>query len=247
MAKKKTKKETTKDVKEIKKIDSSKSEVKDDIFNKENVYPLERAIELTKELSKTKFESSVEVHIRLGIDPKKGDQQIRSAVSLPHGTGKTIVVAAFVSDDKIKDAKAAGADLVGNEDLIEKIKKTEKTDFDVAVAEPLMMKHLGQIAKILGTRGLMPSPKNETVTPDPIKAITDLKKGKISFKNDDTANVHAVIGKTSFETEKLIENFTALFRNIVRIKPRTSKGTYIKNISFSSTMGPGVKSEIPKN
>ena len=247
MTKKKTKKETTKDLKDIKKVDASKSEVKEDVFDKGTVYPLEKAIELTKELSKTKFESSVEVHIRLGIDPKKGDQQIRSAVSLPHGTGKTIIVAAFVSDDKIEDAKAAGADIVGNEDLIEKIKKTEKTDFAVAVAEPAMMKHLGQIAKILGTRGLMPSPKNETVTPDPIKAITELKKGKISFKNDDTANVHAVIGKTSFETEKLVENFTALFRNIVRIKPRTSKGTYIKNISFSSTMGPGVKSEIPKN
>lgn len=248
MAKKKT---TSKEVKKEKptklKTKTDKKDVQEEKFNKETVYPLEKALDLTKELSKTKFESSVEVHIRLGIDPKKGDQQIRSAVSLPHGTGKTIVVAAFVSDDKIKDAKAAGADIVGNEDLVEKIKKTEKTDFAVAVAEPSMMKHLGQIAKILGTRGLMPSPKNETVTPDPIKAITELKKGKISYKNDDTANVHAVIGKTSFETEKLVENFTALFRNIVRIKPRTAKGTYIKNISFSSTMGPGVKSEIPKN
>ncbi len=207
-------------------------------------YPLLEAIQLSKSLSKAKFDASVEVHFRLGIDPKKGDQQIRSAVSLPHGTGKTVRVAAFVSPDKEKEAKEAGADLIGNEDLIAEIKKTEKTDFDVAVAEPLMMRNLAQIAKILGTRGLMPSPKNETVTPNPAKAIEELKKGKVSFKNDDTANIHVAIGKVSFEDKKLEENYNAILDAIKKLKPAKSKGIFFKNISMTSSMGPGVKIEI---
>ena len=215
-------------------------------FDKMTVYPLEDALELTKKLSKTKFDASVELHIRLGIDPKKGDQQIRSAVSLPHGTGKTVKVAAFVSDDKIKDCLEAGADFAGNEDLIAEIKKTEKTDFEVAVAEPLMMKNLAKIAKILGTRGLMPSPKNDTVTPTPAVAIEELKKGKVSFKNDDTANIHVLIGKVSFEAKQLEENFSALVDAIKKLKPAKAKGIYMKNIVISSSMGPGVKVQIPK-
>jgi len=213
-------------------------------FDKSQTYPIEQAIELTKKLSKTKFDASVEVHFRLGINPKKGDQQIRSTVSLPHGTGKTIKVAAFVSEEKIKEVKEAGADYAGGEDLIAEIKKTEKTDFQVAVAEPAMMKNLGQIAKILGTRGLMPSPKNETVTPNPVKAVTELKKGKISFKNDDTGNVHAIIGKVSFDLKKLLENFAVILEAIKKAKPTGAKGIYMKNISLSSSMGPGVKVEI---
>ncbi len=213
-------------------------------FDKMQTYPIEKAIELTKKLSKTKFDASVEVHFKLGIDPKKGDQQVRSAVSLPHGTGKTVKVAAFVSPDKEKEVKEAGADYVGGEDLIAEIKKTEKTDFEVAVAEPAIMKDLAKIAKILGTRGLMPSPKNDTVTPNPAKAVTELKKGKISFKNDDTANVHAVIGKVSFDPKQLLENFETLLEAIKKAKPAGAKGTYIKNISISSSMGPGVKVEI---
>jgi len=220
------------------------TEKKEIEFEKTKAYPFEEAIELSKKLSKTKFDASVEAHFRLGIDPKKGDQQIRSAVSLPHGTGKTIKVAAFVTPEKEKEVKKAGADYVGSEDLIAKIKKTEKTDFQVAVAEPAMMKNLAQIAKILGTRGLMPSPKNETVTPNPAKAVEELKKGKISFKNDDTANVHAVIGKISFTTKKLSENYETLLRTIKKIKPSGSKGIYLKNISLSSSMGPGIKVEI---
>lgn len=210
-------------------------------FDLTKAYSLNEALEMTKTASKTKFDASVEVHFRLGIDPKRGEQQIRTAVSLPHGTGKQIKVAAFVSAQNIAAAKEAGADYVGNEDLIEEIKKTEKTDFQVAIAEPMLMKDLAKIAKILGTRGLMPSPKNETVTPDPVKAIKELKKGKISLKNDDTANIHAIIGKVSFETIKLADNFNTLLEAIRKAKPASAKGVYIKNITISSSMGPGIK------
>jgi large subunit ribosomal protein L1 len=183
----------------------------------------------------------VEVHFRLGINTKKGDQQVRGAVSLPHGTGKTIKVAAFVSPENEKAVTAAGADFVGGEELIAEIKKTEKTDFQVAIAEPALMKNLAVIAKILGTRGLMPSPKNDTVTANPVKTVEELKKGKISFKNDDTANVHTVIGKVSFDTKKLAENYQTLLEMIRKAKPASSKGTFIKNVSISSSMSPGVK------
>ncbi|MBA3047600.1 50S ribosomal protein L1 [Patescibacteria group bacterium] len=210
-------------------------------FDKTKTYEIQKAIELTKQLSKTKFDASVEVHFRLGIDPKKGDQQIRSTVSLPHGTGKTIKVAAFVSAENEKSAKEAGADYVGGEELIAKIKKTEKTDFQVAVAEPAMMKNLSQIAKILGTRGLMPSPKNDTVTQDPAKTITELKKGKVSFKNDDTGNIHVAIGKISFDDRQLLENYETLLETIKKSKPSSSKGIYMKNVSISSSMGPGIR------
>lgn len=210
-------------------------------FDKTKAYPIKEAILLAKKISTIKFDGSIEAHFRLGIDPKKGDQQIRSAVSLPHGTGKTVRVAAFVSADKEKEVKAAGADIVGGEELIAKIKKTEKTDFEVAVAEPAMMKNLAQIAKILGTRGLMPSPKNETVTLNPAQAVAELKKGKVSFRNDDTGNIHVAIGKLSFDAEKLVENFAVLVDAIRKTKPATSKGLYIKNLSLNSTMGPGIK------
>jgi len=210
-------------------------------FDKNKSYSIAEAIELCKELKKPKFDASIEAHFRLGIDTKKGDQQVRSAVSLPHGSGKVLKVAAFVSADKEKAVKEAGADLVGGEDLIAEIARTEKTDFEVAIAEVDMMKHLAKIAKILGTRGLMPSPKNETVTNNPVKAVEELKKGKISFKNDDTGNVHAIIGKISFENKKLEENLTALVEAIRKVKPASSKGVYIKNLSINVTMGPGVK------
>jgi len=210
-------------------------------YDKTKAYSIAEAIELVKKFNKTKFDSSVEVHFRLGIDTKKGDQQIRSAISLPHGTGKTVKIAAFVSPEHEKAAKEAGADIVGGEDLIAEIKKTEKTDFQVAVAEPALMKNLGQIAKVLGTRGLMPSPKNETVTTDPAKTIAELKKGKISFKNDDTANVHVAIGKISFDSTKLAENLETVISSIKKAKPSGAKGTYIKNASICSTMGPGIK------
>ena len=229
--KKTMKKEVKKNVKKVVTYD----------FDKNKSYAISEAVELVKKNSKTKFDASVEVHFRLGIDPKKGDQQIRGAVSLPNGTGKEVKVAAFVSPANEKVCKEAGADLVGGEELIDKIKKTEKTDFQVAVAEIDMMKNLAQIAKILGTRGLMPSPKNDTVTNNPAKAVMELKKGKISFKNDDTANLHAVIGKVSFEDQKLVENFQAFLETVKKAKPSATKGLYIKNVSLSSSMGPGIK------
>lgn len=210
-------------------------------FDKQTYYSPEEALELAKKIKKAKFDSSVEVHVKLGINPKKGDQQVRGAVSLPHGTGKSIKLIAFVEPGKEEEVKKAGADYVGGEDLIKEIKKTEKTDFEVAVAQQSMMKSLGQIAKILGTRGLMPSPKNDTVTDNPAKAVEDLKKGKISYKNDDTGNVHAIIGKASFDTGKLLENYNTLIQNLRKIKPVGSKGTYLQNITISTSMGPGVK------
>lgn len=211
------------------------------IYDKNKTYTIEEALEIVKKLTKTKFDASVEVHFRLGINNKKSDQQVRGAVNLPHGTGKTIKIAAFVSPENEAAVKAAGADIVGGEELIAEIKKTEKTDFQVAIAEPGMMKTLSSIAKILGTRGLMPSPKNDTVTQNPVKTVEELKKGKISFKNDDTGNLHAVIGKVSFETAKLNENYKSFLETVRKAKPSSSKGTFIKNISLSSSMSAGVK------
>ncbi|MBI2459451.1 MAG: 50S ribosomal protein L1 [Parcubacteria group bacterium] len=210
-------------------------------FDKSKAYPIAEAVDLAKKLSRTKFDASVEIHFKLGIDTKKGEQQVRLAVSLPHGTGKTVKVAAFVTPAKEAEVRQVGADYVGGEDLINEIKKTEKTDFQVAVAEPALMKNLAAIAKILGTRGLMPSPKNETVTTDPAKAVAELKKGKVSLKNDDTGNLHVAIGKVSFTAEKLIENFEALLEAVKKAKPATAKGVYLKKAYISSTMGPGLK------
>lgn len=210
-------------------------------FDRSKTYSITEAVKFAKENSHEKFDSSVDVHFNLGIDASKGDQQVRSTVVLPHGVGKTIRIVAFVDPSKEAEAKAAGADFIGNDEFIDKIKKTEKTEFDLAIAEPSVMKKLGMIAKILGTRGLMPSPKNETVTMDPIKAIAEFKKGKLSFKNDDTGNLHVTIGRKSFDNEKLIENFRAILEIVKKSKPSSSKGTFIKNITICSSMGPGVK------
>jgi len=222
----------------------TKKQLEHNIIDQTKAYPIAEAIALVKKSAKTKFDASVEVHFRLGVDTQKGEQQVRLAVSLPHGTGKTIKVAAFVTPAKEKEVRAAGADYVGGEELINEIKKNEKTDFQVAVAEPGMMKNLATIAKILGTRGLMPSPKNETVTPDPAKAVAELKKGKVSLKNDDTGNIHVAMGKVSFPAESLMENFTALLEAVRKAKPATSKGIYLKNITINATMGPGIKVAI---
>ncbi|MBU1131610.1 50S ribosomal protein L1 [Patescibacteria group bacterium] len=209
--------------------------------NADQSYPLDEAIKLLKETSKVKFDASVEVHVKLGINPKKGDQIIRSAVTMPHGTGKTKKIAAFVTPAKEKEAKAAGADVVGGKELIEQIKKDGKIDFEVAVAEPAMMKDLAVIAKTLGQKGLMPNPKTGTVTPDVKKAVEELKKGKANFKNDDTANIHLMIGKVSFPEEQLKENFQTFMEALKKAKPDSVKGAYIKSITLASSMGPGIK------
>ena len=210
----------------------------------DKIYPIAEAIKLVKETSVVKFDASIEVHARLGIDPKKGDQIIRASVILPHGTGKTVKVAAFVSEDRIKEAKDAGADLVGSEELIAKIKKTSKTDFDIAVTVPEMMPKLAVIAKVLGQKGLMPNPKTGTINPDLTKMIGEIKKGKVSYKNDTTSNVHLTIGKVSFDEAKLIENFETFLASLKKVKPSSVKATYIKALFLASSMGPSIKVSI---
>ena len=205
-------------------------------------YSAEEAVALALDTATTKFDSTIEIHVRLGIDPKKSDQQVRSTVSLPHGIGKSKIIAAFVPNaDKEKEAKDAGADIVGGEELIAEIAKTGKYAFEIAVATPDMMPKLAKVAKVLGPKGLMPSPKNETVTTNLTKTIGELKKGKVAFKADDTANIHQSIGKASFGKEKLTENYTAFMEALRKAKPATSKGTYLQSVTLTSTMGPGIK------
>ncbi len=212
--------------------------------DREKVYSAEEAIELAKKTANTKFVGSIEVHIRTAIEAKKTDQSVRGTVSLPFGTGKTKKVAAFVTEAKEAEAKAAGAALVGGEELIKKIKETEKTDFDVAVAEPAMMPKLAQIAKILGTRGLMPNPKTGTVGPNIGQMVKEIAGGKVNFKNDDSGNIHQVIGKSNFEAKQLLENLKAFYDAVVHSKPSALKGQFIVSVSLNSTMGPGIKCKM---
>lgn len=205
------------------------------------VYTVEEAIALVKETSGVKFDASVEVHANLGIDPKKGEQQIRATVVMPHGTGKTKKVAAFVNAEKEKEAKEGGADFIYGEEDIKKIKDTSKIEFDVAVTTPDMMPKLAAIAKILGPKGLMPNPKTETVGPNVKKMVEELKKGKITYKNDDTSNIHQIIGKVSFTNDQLKENFLEFIGSVNKMKPATQKGTYIKNLVITSSMGPSIR------
>lgn len=211
---------------------------------KTKVYPISEAMELVKATSNVKFDASVEVHVRLGIDPKKTDQQIRATAVLPHGTGKTKTVAAFVGPNDEKDAQTAGADFVYGEDDIKKIAQTGKIEFDVAIATPEMMPKLAVAAKVLGPKGLMPNPKSGTVDKNVAKMIEELKKGKVAFKNDDGANIHQAIGKVSFDTAKLTENYEALMESLKKVKPQSAKGAYIKAIFLTSSMGPSVQVEV---
>jgi|CXWL01.1.fsa_nt_gi large subunit ribosomal protein L1 len=204
-------------------------------------YTTAEAMELVKKTSTSKFDASVEVHVNLGIDPKKSDQQVRGTVSMPNGTGKTKKVAAFVAPDKEKEAKEAGADLVGAEEMIEALLKTGKIDFDIAVATPDMMPKLAKVAKVLGPKGLMPNPKSDTVGTNVTKMISELKKGKLAYKNDDYGIIHTMIGKTSFDAAKLAENFEALMEALRKSKPSSSKGIYLKKVTVTASMGPGIK------
>ena len=210
---------------------------------KQREYPLEEAVELLTKLSTSKFDGTAEIHILLNADPKQGDQQVRATVSLPHGTGKTLRIAAVVPDDLAKDMIDAGAVMAGEENLIKAIEKGE-LNFDILVAMPKCMKSLGKVAKTLGQKGLMPNPKAGTVTDDPLKAIKDLQRGKIEFRNDKQAIIHSVFGKISFGKEKLSENLRIFLTALKEAKPAGIKGEYIKTITITPTMGPGVRVEI---
>jgi large subunit ribosomal protein L1 len=201
------------------------------------------AIAETKKNAKAKFDESVEVHVKLDIDPKKSDQQVRGVAQLPHGTGKAVKIAVFTTTQK-KEAEEAGAEVVGGEELIDKIRTTGKIEADVAIATPEMMPKLATIAKILGPKGLMPNPKSQTVTEKVKEVIDSLKKGRADFKNDNSGNVHQVIGKVSFEDAKLEENFKILLEAVRKAKPEGAKGKFIKNISICSSMGKGVRIDL---
>jgi large subunit ribosomal protein L1 len=216
------------------------------LVDAKKLYSPAEAIELVKKTSTTKFDSSVEIHMNLGIDPKKGEQQVRSTLVMPNSIGKTKKVAAFVPADKEKDAKEAGADVIGGEELIDEIAKSGKVDFDVAVATPDMMPKMAKVAKVLGPKGLMPNPKTDTVGANVKKMVEELKKGKVTVKNDATGNIHQAIGKTSQDAAKILENFTAVAEAIRKVKPASAKGTYIKTLVVTSTMGPAVNVDPSK-
>ena len=203
-------------------------------------YAVTEAIEVAKKANFAKFDATVEVAFRLGVDPKKADQQIRGAVVLPNGTGKTQRVLVFAKGEKAKEAEAAGADYVGESDFINKIQQGW-FEFDVIVATPDMMGEVGKLGRVLGPKGLMPNPKTGTVTFDVTKAVNEIKAGKVEYRVDKAGNIHAPIGKVSFEDAKLVENFTTIFDTLMKVKPAAAKGTYMKNVSVTTTMGPGVK------
>ena len=213
----------------------------EETFDKNELYAPLAAIKIAKSSSKKKFDETVDVVMRLGVDPRKADQMVRGTVSLPHGTGKTMRVIVFAAaPDKAEAAREAGADVVGGDDLIEKV-SGGWLDFDAVVATPDMMGKVGRLGRVLGPRGLMPNPKTGTVTPDPGKAVTDIKGGKIDFRVDRHANLHFIIGKASFSEAQLAENYAAALEEVLRLKPSSSKGRYLKKVTVSTTMGPGVQ------
>ena len=208
---------------------------------KGKAYTVDEAVKLVKETSTTKFDGSVEVAIRLNVDTKKADQQLRGAIVLPKGTGKTTRVIVIAKGEAATKAKEAGADYVGDVDLLQKIEKENWFDFDTMIATPDMMPLLGKLGRVLGPKGLMPNPKTGTVTMDPAKAVADAKAGRVEYRTDSFCNVHAVIGKVSFSEEDLKENLNAFVSTIMKIRPASVKGDYVKNIAITSTMGPGIK------
>tara|TARA_B100001996_G_C18597997_1_gene568687 strand:- start:317 stop:1009 length:693 start_codon:yes stop_codon:yes gene_type:complete len=221
-----------------KKLKESKSKINRDTF-----YSLKEASSLVKEISTTKFDSSIDIAVRLGVDPKKSNEMVRGVVNLPNGTGKKLRVLALVTPDKENDAKEAGADMVGLDEYLQKI-KDGWTDIDVIITMPSIMGKLGPLGKVLGPRGLMPNPKTGTVTMDIKKAVTDVKAGKIDFKVDKSGIIHACIGKSSFTSEKIHENIDEFLKTIVKLKPSTTKGSYVKSIFLSSTMSPSIPIDL---
>ena len=210
-------------------------------YDKQNRYSAAEAVELVKSFASANFDETVEVVYNLGIDPRNADQLVRGTVSLPNGTGKEVRIAVFCSPDKEKEAEEAGADIIGGKELVEAIQGGRDLDFDVAVATPDMMSEVGKLGRLLGPRGLMPNPKAGTVTDDVAKAVTEFKGGRIEYRNDRYGNVHAPVGKISFEADQLVGNLAALTAEIMRNRPAGSKGRYLRGMTISSTMGPGVK------
>ena len=211
------------------------------LVDRTNLYDVDEAVSILKKTASAKFDETVEAHIRLGVDGRHADQQVRGAVVLPHGTGKTVRVLVFTKGDKVAEAEAAGADFVGGDELVPRIQKEGWLDFDVVVATPDMMGIVGRLGRILGPKGLMPNPKAGTVTMDVTKAINDIKAGKIEYRLDKSNIIHVPIGKASFTEEKLADNFHTLIGAIIKAKPAAAKGQYLKSVVLSSTMGPGIK------
>ena len=212
--------------------------------DKKKAYTVNEAVKLVKEASSAKFDETIEVAMNMNLDTRKADQQLRGAVVLPNGTGKSQKVLVLAKGDQAKAAKEANADFVGDADMIEKIEKENWFEYDVIIATPEMMPMLGKIGKLLGPKGLMPNPKTGTVTMDVKKAVEDTKKGKVEYRTDSFGNIHGIIGKASFDEAKLVENLNAFVSTILKLKPASVKGNYVKNISISSTMGPGVKLDL---
>ena len=216
------------------------------LFDKTEVFEIDSALELIVKTAKAKFDETVEAHIRLGVDGRHADQQVRGAIVLPHGTGKTKKVLVFAKGEKVHEAEAAGADYVGAEDMAQKIKTENWFDFDVVVATPDMMGVVGRLGKILGPKGLMPNPKSGTVTMDLTKALQEIKAGKVEYRLDKTNIIHTPIGKASFGQDKLKDNFTTLMDAVLKARPAAAKGQYLKSVSLSTTMGPGIKLNTQK-
>lgn len=212
--------------------------------DKEKVYAATEAVALAKKTATTKFVGNIEVHARLGIDAKKSDQMVRTTVTLPHGTGKVKRIAAFVSAGKEKEALDAGATVVGGEDLIKKLKETEQLNFDIAIAEPSMMAKLAQIAKLLGPRGLMPNPKSGTVSADIAKTVKEFSSGKEEFKNDESGNVHMILGKSNFSDDQILANYASFLDALNSSKPTGLKKEYVQSITMNATMGPGIRVKV---
>jgi large subunit ribosomal protein L1 len=213
-------------------------------FDRQAAYTPQEALELVKTLSYASFDETVESAFRLGIDPRKADQLVRGTVSLPHGTGKEVRVAVFAPADRHREAEEAGADLVGGKELVEEILGGRELDFDIAIATPDMMAEVGKLGRLLGPRGLMPNPKAGTVTPDVGKAVSEFKAGRIEYRNDRYGNVHVPVGRVSFESEQLLANLATAAAEILRVRPAAAKGRYVRSLTVSSTMGPGVRVDV---